>query len=380
MTIKRTMLMTPGPVDVDSDVLVALAEPTPPHYGDEWLAVYDEAIERLKQVFGTENDLFLMTGPGTAALDAALGSLLRTGDKVLVAQNGFFGDRLAAMSRAYGLDVRQVTAPLGYPVEPAAVRRALSAGPGVQAVAVVHLETSTAVLNPIQGIAAAARDFDVPVIVDAVSSMGGIPLPVDEWGIDICVTVSNKCLASPAGVAPFSISQRAWDQIERKGERAHGWYLNLDTWKEFSINWGSWHPYPTTQPTNVIYALLVSLRRIMEQGLEAHFQRHLHAAQAVRSGLKRLGFEMFTPEDCTSPLLTAVRGLPGMDVEDLRRYLIEERQIMVAGGLNEMRGKVFRVAHIGQAVSQEYVDQFLAGIEAYLRLRGFDLPPTRDEG
>ena len=162
VTTERARLMIPGPVDVDDDVLAALAEPVRPHYGSEWLAIYNEAVEHLKQIFGTRNDLFLMAGPGTAALDAALGSLLRTGDKVLVARNGFFGDRLATMARAYGLDVRQVTAPLGQPVEPGAVRRALSAGPGVQAVAVVHLETSTAVLNPIQDIAAAARDFEVP--------------------------------------------------------------------------------------------------------------------------------------------------------------------------------------------------------------------------
>jgi len=372
--------MIPGPVDVDDDVLAAMSEPVRPHYGDEWLVTYNKVIGLLKRLFATQNDLFLMTGPGTAALDAALGSLLRTGDKVLVAQNGFFGERLAAMARAYGLEVRRVTAPLGQPVEPGAVRRALAAGSGVQAVAIVHLETSTAVVNPVQGIAAAARDFEVPVIVDAVSSMGGVPLPVDEWGIDICVTVSNKCLASPAGLAPFSISQRAWDQIERKGERGHGWFLNLATWKEFSANWGSWHPYPTTQPTNVVEALLVSLTRIMEEGVEANFQRHLHAAQSVRAGLRRLGFEMFTPDAYSSPLITAVRGLPGMDVEDLRRYLIEEWQVMVSGGLDELRGKIFRVAHIGKAVSQEYVDQFLSGVEAYVQLQGFAVPSTLDEG
>ena len=204
VTTGRVRLMIPGPVDVDDDVLAAMAEPVRPHYGEKWLVTYNEAIERLKHIFGTRNDLFLMTGPGTAALDAAMGSLLRTGDKILVVQNGFFGERLASMARAYGLEVRRVTAPLGQPVEPGAVRRALAAVPGVQAVAVVHLETSTTVLNPVRGIAAAARDFEVPVIVDAVSSMGGVPLPVDEWGIDICVTVSNKCLASPAGVAPCS--------------------------------------------------------------------------------------------------------------------------------------------------------------------------------
>jgi alanine-glyoxylate transaminase/serine-glyoxylate transaminase/serine-pyruvate transaminase len=379
MATERARLMIPGPVDVDDDILAAMAEPVRPHYGREWLAIYDEVIEHLKRIFGTRNDLFLMTGPGTAALDAALGSLMRTGDKVLVAQNGFFGDRLANMSRSYGLDVRNVTASPGHPVEPGAIRRALSAGPGIQAVAVVHLETSTAVLNPIQDIAAAARDFEVPIIVDAVSSLGGMPLQVDEWGIDVCVTVINKCLACPAGIAPFSISQRAWNQIERKGERGHGWYLNLETWRSFAENWSSWHPYPTTQPTNVVYALLVRLRRIMAEGLETYYQRHLDAARAVRLGLQRLGFEMFAPEAYTSPLLTAVRGRPGMDLEELRRYLLDEWQIMVAGGLNEMSGKVLRIGHFGKAASQEYVEQFLAGVEAYLRQQGYRVPSAQDE-
>jgi len=377
VTPERARLMIPGPVDVEDDVLQALAQQVRPHYGDAWLEIYSEVIEHLREIFGTRNDLFLMAGPGTAALDAALGSLLRTGDKVLVARNGFFGDRLVAIARAYGLDVRHVAAPLGKPIDPQSVRRVLSDDPGIEAVAVVHLETSTAVLNPVRDIAAAAREFNVPVVVDAVSSLGGVPLPVDEWGIDICVSVINKCLACPSGVAPISISPRAWNQVARKGERAHGWYLNLGTWKEYAEDWSSWHPYPTTLPTNIIYGLLVQLRRIMDGGLEAQFQRFRDAAQTVRSGLDHLGFEFFTLESCTSPLLTAVRGLPGMDVEDLRRYLLDEWQIMVSGGLGELRGKVFRVGHVGKASSPEYVNRFLEGIEAYLRLHGLDLPPVQ---
>ena len=377
MTTERARLMIPGPVDVEDDVLQALAQQVRPHYGDAWLEIYGEVIDHLRQIFGTQNDLFLMGGPGTAALDAALGSLLRTGDKVLVARNGFFGDRLVAIARAYGLDVRQVSAPLGRPIDPQAVRQALSEEPAIEALAVVHLETSTAVLNPVHAIAAAAREFEVPVAVDAVSSLGGVPLPVDEWGIDICVSVINKCLACPSGVAPISISPRAWEQVARKGERAHGWYLNLGVWKEYAESWSSWHPYPTTLPTNIIYGLLVQLRRIVDSGLEAHYQRFRDAAQTVRSGLDHLGFEFFTPESCTSPLLTAVRGLPGMDVEDLRRYLVDEWQIMVSGGLGELRGKLFRVGHVGKASSPEYVNRFLEGIEAYLRLQGLNSSPNR---
>jgi alanine-glyoxylate transaminase/serine-glyoxylate transaminase/serine-pyruvate transaminase len=368
-------LMIPGPVDVEDDVLAAMAEPILPHYGQQWLEIYDEAVSSLKQIFQTQNDLFIVPGPGTAGLDAALGSLARTGDKVLVAQNGFFGRRLKTVAESYGLDVRTVEAPVGQPLDPAAVRRQLEAEPDVEAIVVVHLETSTAVLNPLEEIAAIAHEFDVPIVVDAVSSMGGVPLPVDAWGIDLCVTVSNKCLASPPGLAPLSVSQRAWEQIERKRGRAHGWYLNLQVWKAYSIDWGSWHPYPTSLPTNNIVALLTSLRRILDEGLDGTYARYVRAARTVRSRLEQLGFRMLTPDAHTSPLITAMWGLPGMNLGDFQQYLAIESRIMISGGLDDLAGKIFRVGHIGKAASPEYCEAFLAGVEAYLQLEGVDVPP-----
>jgi alanine-glyoxylate transaminase/serine-glyoxylate transaminase/serine-pyruvate transaminase len=372
---QRLRLMIPGPVDVEESILAAMAEPTLPHYGQEWLEIYRETIERLQRVFGTGNDLFLMTGPGTAGLDAALGSLARTGDKVLVAHNGFFGRRLGVVARSCGLEVQEVEVPTGQPLDPEAIRRCLAAEPDVQVLAVVHLETSTAVLNPLRDIATVAREFDVPLVVDAVSSMGGVPLPVDEWGIDVCVTVSNKCLACPPGLCPLSVSQRAWQQVDRKSDRAHGWYLDLGVWKDYAHRWGSWHPYPTTLPTNNIVALLASLRRILAEGLEAYYAHHVRAARSVRDRLAQLGFQLLTPEPYSSPLITAVYGLPGMDVDDFRRYLVQEWQIMIAGGLDDLAGKIFRVGHMARAATAEYTGRFLDGVDAYLRLRGYDVPP-----
>lgn len=374
MTTPHVRLMIPGPVDADEDVLAALAQPTLPHYGRQWLEIYSETIERLQRLFGTRNDLFLIPGAGSAALDAALGSLMRSGDKVLVAANGFFGVRTGRMAREYGLDVRLEEGPLDRPLDPEAIRSRLAAERDIQAVAVVHMETSTGMLNPIREIAAAAREFDVPVIVDAVSSLGGVPLPVDEWGLDVCLTVANKSLACPPGLALISVGPRAWQQIDQKGERGHGWYLNLGVWKRYATDWKDWHPYPTTLPTNNIIALLVSLRKIEAVGLNAHYKGFVHAAQAVRAGLKPLGFKLFIDESYASPLITAVRALPGMDVDDMRSYLMSEWQVMVSGGLEELRGQIFRVGHIGKAVSAEYIEQLLQGIEAYLRLKHLPLP------
>jgi alanine-glyoxylate transaminase/serine-glyoxylate transaminase/serine-pyruvate transaminase len=379
LTTQRYRLMIPGPVDAEDDVLEAMAQQILPHYGPTWLEIYDQALQDLKQLFGTQNDMILMAGPGSAGLDAALGSLMRTGEKILVPSNGFFGQRMATMAQGYGLDVRLVQASMGQPVDPGAVRECLATERDVQAMAVVHLETSTGVLNPLQEIAAAAREFDVPIIVDAVSSLGGVPLPVDAWGIDVCVSVTNKCLACPPGIAPLSISQQAWEQVDRKGGRAHGWYLNLRVWKDYSINWGDWHPTPTTMPTNTIMAMMVSLRRILDMGLEANYNRYVQAARTVRGRLEQLGFQMLTEEAYTSPLITAMHGLPGMDIADFRRYLMEEWGIMISGGLDELRGKIFRIGHIGKAVSAEYTSLLLDGVEAYLRLKGYAVPP-RGEG
>jgi len=165
------------------------------------------------------------------------------------------------------------------------------------------------------------------------------------------------------------------DQMERKREGAHGWYLNLRTWRDYAVKWSSWHPYPTTLPSNNIMGLLAGLRLIEEQGLEAYYARHEEAAQFVRGRLRHLGFEMLMPEAHSSPLITTGRPLPGMDVEDFRRYLLEEWQIMIGGGLEGLRGKIFRVGHIGKAASAEYRELFLDGVEAYLKLQGYEVPP-----
>jgi alanine-glyoxylate transaminase/serine-glyoxylate transaminase/serine-pyruvate transaminase len=359
-------LMIPGPVAVEDDVLQAMSHQVLPHYGRDWLKVYNEAVQGLQQVFGTEGDLFLMAGPGSAGLDAGLGSLTRTGERVLVAHNGFFGQRLVTLARGYGLDVRTVEAPLGQRLDPQAIRRCLANETEFQALVVVHLETSTGVLNPLPEIAAVANEFGVPLIVDAVSSLGGVPMRVDEWGIDVCVSVINKCLACPPGVAPVTVSQRAWAQIERKEGRAHGWYLDLAVWKQYARDWSDWHPYPTTLPTNNILALVASLRRILGQGLDAHYERHKRAADQVREALTGWGFRSFAPEAYTSPLLSAMVGPPGVDVEDLRRYLLAEWQVMISGGLDELHGKILRVGHIGKAASPDYVRRLLDGVEVYL--------------
>jgi len=367
--MKRYKLMIPGPVDVEDDVLAAMSRPTMPHYGTEWLEIYYDVIAMLKQVFQTESDVLIMAGPGSAALEAALGSLLAPGDLVCIPVSGFFGRRLVQLANAHGLHVLPVDFAPGQPVEPDTLRQRLADQPRLRALAVVHHETSTGVLNPLKEIAAVAHEFDLPLIVDAVSSLGGVPLPVDELGIDVCVTVANKCLSTPPGVAIISISPRAWKMVAAQEQTNRGWYLNLSTWRWYMDNW-AWHPYPITLPTNNIVALQVSLKRILAEGLEAHYASYVQASSLVRRGLRDLGFEMFVADEWACPVISAVRARPDAPAGELQDFLRDEHGILISGGLEELRGAIFRVGHMGKAVSQEYSLAFLQGVEDFLRRRG----------
>jgi aspartate aminotransferase-like enzyme len=366
--MKTYKLLLPGPVDIADDIREAMASPQMPHYGEDWLAIYHETVALLRQVFQTQNDLYLMTGPGTAGLDAALGSLLDTGEKVLVPYNGFFGQRLATVARCYGLQAVPLEFPAHQPVDPDAVRARLDAEGDVRAVVMVHHETSTGVLNPVQEVACLSAERAVPIIVDAIASIGGIPLPVDEWGLDVVVATANKCLESTPGLVMVSVSPRAWQMVDDRPGRAHGWYLNLETWREYAEAWADWHPYPTTLPTQNVLALRTALRRILAKGLDEHYAEHVRAAERVRSGLCQMGFELFVRGEAACPLVTAVKARPGLKVEDLIQFLREQHGIMISGGVGKLRGKIFRVGHMGRAISDEYMDAFLTAVADFLQL------------
>lgn len=368
--MKTYKLMIPGPVDILDEVREAMAGPSVPHYGAEWVAFYQETIELMRQVFQTQNDLFLMTGAGTAGLDAALGSLLCSGDKVLIPFNGFFGHRLTTVARSYGLDVVTLEFPAGQPVDPEAVRARLDAERGVQAVAMVHHETSTGVLNPVRDVAALAGERGLPIIVDAIASMGGVSVPVDEWGLDVVVTVANKCLEAPPAVAPISVSRRAREVMDSKPDRRHGWYLNLDTWRNYAKSWADWHPYPTTIPTHNIVALRVSLQSILSNGLENHYAKHVRAAKRVRDGLREMGFDLFVEGEYACPLITSVKAGPEFQVDELTRFLRDEHGIMIGGGIAALKGQIFRVGHMGRAASDEYVEDFLVAVKIFCARQG----------
>ena len=369
-------LFTPGPGDVDDEVLEAMATPVLRHYGPEWMEIYTELIALLRPLFNTQHDLFVVPGAASALLDMAIGSLVLNGEKVIIGSNGFFGDRLMDIAHGYGAATVPFTAPLGRPLDPQALRRLLRENPEVQAVALVHHETGTTVLNPLQDLASVTRDAGKILVVDAVSSLGGVEVRADDWGLDVCVTSANKCLEALPGLGFISVGPRAWERMDRRPDPGHGWYLNLRTWRKNANEPGTWHPTPVTLPVNNVLAVLTSLRRISREGIEAHFAKYVRASQIIRRGLGAMGFEMFVPESYASPVVTAVQARPEFEVAEMSQWLARERGLAIGGGLGALTGKIFRVGHLGPAAGEAYLSEFLSAMEAFLQSKALVKPAS----
>jgi alanine-glyoxylate transaminase / serine-glyoxylate transaminase / serine-pyruvate transaminase len=363
------MLLIPGPVSVSPDVLSVLGRPVSAHYGEDWVETYRELTASLAELFRTAGDVVLLFGPGTAALEMCLASGLAPGDEVLVATNGRFGERPADVARALDLTVHPITAaPLGA-IRPEQVALAVREHPRARAFAVVHHETSLGLLNPVEELCQVAAGHGLLTIVDAVASLGGVPLEMDAWGIDLCAGVGNKCLGAPAGIAPIAVGPRGWAAVDDGRRKIAGWYLNLATWRRYGEMWADWHPSPTTVPSNALLALAAAVVEVRERGLEAHQAHFRRAAARVRDGLGELGFEMLVPDELASPVTTGVWALPGMDVRDYLAWLRDERGLRVGGGLGDLARRAFRVGHMGRAADPDVIDAYLRATAEYLALR-----------
>jgi len=361
--MQRLRLMIPGPIEVTPEVLEVMAEPLVAHYGKEWTTYYKETIGLLRKIFRTDGDVFLLPGSGSAGLDAALGSMLFPDGKVLIPQNGFFGERLEEISSSYTTNVRTIKFPVGHVIDLEAVERTLQNG-HFDAVACVHCETSTGVLNPIQELAKLCHSHGILFIVDAVSSLAVEPLEMDTWGIDICVSASQKGLESPPGLGVVAVGKHAWDRINRA--KSPGWYLNLSIWKDYTEKWGDWHPHPVTQAVNNIKALRLGMERILKEGLDKRFERHQKIAQELRHGLAEIGFAPYVPDEIASHGVTSVLDQKGK-VDELLAYVQNQERILLAGSLGALKGKVFRIGHMGPGASEEAVHAVLLALQKGLR-------------
>ncbi|HVP17523.1 MAG TPA: alanine--glyoxylate aminotransferase family protein [Spirochaetia bacterium] len=377
--MKPVTLMVPGPVQVSQSVLDRMAATQVPHYGEEAIAAYNACLEKLRPLFGLRDggNVYLFPGSGSIANEVCSATFIRPGDEVIVATNGTFGDRVRDQAASYGARIVEVRSREGQPVTAAMIEEALHAHPEVSLIMAVHLETSTGVLNPIEGIGAVAGRHGVPFAVDAVSSFGTEIIEMETWNISICSTATQKGLEAPPGLGIVGVSKAGWDTLLRRKATGTGWFLNLLLWKKVQegkeIRKGVVYPLPVTMPVNNVFGLLQSLEEIDREGWEARILRHRRIAQAVREGMQCMGFQLFPDKGCYANAVTSVSNNLPIQVSELIGFLKEFVHIEISNGLFELYNKLIRIGHIGQTAEREYVVPVLFGIEHFLRKKGLNL-------
>lgn len=364
------LLLGPGPSMVHPRVLRAMNEPLLGHLDPDFLRRMTEIQAMLRRVFRTANPLTLaLSGTGSAGMEAVLVNLVEPGDRVLVGINGLFGARMAdIVERCGGRPVR-IDAAWGAIIEPEAVKQALARAGSVKAVALVHAETSTGAEQPLADIAALCRAADALFIVDAVTSLAGLPLEVDAWGIDACYSGTQKCLSCPPGLAPVTVGPRALAAIRRRATPCRSWYLDFaliaDYWEEGK------RAYHHTAPISMLYALHEALRLVEEEGLEARWARHRRHSRALLAGLAALGLTPVAAEGYRLPSLACV-ALPGqVDDAGVRAELLRRFNIEIGGGLGPLKGKVWRIGLMGESSGKPQVMALLAALDTIFHERGW---------
>jgi len=367
--VPEKLLLGPGPTPVESRVLRALSEPTLGHLDKDFVAIMDETRDLLRYVFQTKNELTVaMSGTGSAGMETACVNMIERGDKVIICTHGVFGTRMVDVAERCGAEVVTVSAPMGKPIDPEDVTRAIKAHPDAKVVGIVHAETSTGVLQPLDDIVEAAHDAGMFVLVDAVTSLGGMEVRVDRLGLDMVYSGTQKCLACPPGLAPVTVGPQAVEMIKNRKQKVQSWYLDLTMIMRY---WGQERFYHHTAPINMIYGLNEALRIIAEEGLENRWQRHKRNAEALWDGLEALGVKLLVDKEYRLPSLTSIIVPEGVDEVAVRKELMSQYAIEIGSGLGELKGKILRVGLMGSGSNKENVVFFLAAFGTVLRKQGF---------
>ena len=353
-------LRVPGPTPVPDPVLEACSRQMINHRGPEFAELIAQATAELKAVFQTQNDLVILTCSGTGGVEAAVTNMLSPGERTLVISIGVFGDRIAEIAQVYGADVARLDFPPGSAADPEAVRQALGREPAVKTVFVTHNETSTGVTNDLAALSAVIKgEFDKVLVVDGISSIASVPCPVDEWGIDVAVSGSQKGWMCPPGLAMVSVSPRAWEAIaEAKMPR---FYFDIPAAKA-SLDKGQ---TPWTPALSVVYGLKEGLRLLLAEGMEEVYQRHVRVGEVARQGAKALGLELFADARFASNSVTSIKVPQGISWPDLSSALIKEHDVVLAGGQASLAGKLFRIGHLGW-VNEADIEHALSALEQAL--------------
>jgi len=363
------VLLGPGPSNVHPRVLKAMSTPLVGHLDPDFLEVMNETMELLRYVFQTRNELTIpMSGTGSAGMETLFVNLLEPGDKAVVCINGLFGQRMADIVERCGAELVTVEGEWGRIIEPDQVEEALKKAGGAKVVAIVHAETSTGVRQPLEEISKIAKKYDALFLVDTVTSLGGMEVKIDEWGIDASYSGTQKCLSCPPGLSPVTFSERAREVIKKRKTKVQSWYLDLSMIQNY---WGKERFYHHTAPISMNYALREALMLIHEEGLEARFARHERNSKALTAGLEAMGLEMIAQEGYRLPSLHAVKIPEGIDDAKTRKMLLEEFNIEIGGGLGEFKGKAWRIGLMGYSSTKNNVFLVLSALEAVLKAQGY---------
>jgi serine---pyruvate transaminase len=363
---EKRYLFTPGPTPVPHEVLEAMSRPILHHRSSDFRRILESCLVRLAQVYRTEGDVLVYTASGTGGMESAISNLTRPGDRVVVVSAGHFGQRWAGMARNFGCEVDELAYEWGESPAAEDLAQRLEELGGAKVVFTTHSETSTGVVADVQGLAAAAKEAGALVVVDAVSSLGAVPLETDAWGLDAVISGSQKALMTPPGLATVSVSTDAWSAVEEGA--ASRYYFD---WGRTRYAQQSFDP-SFTPAVSIVVGLDVALGLLLDEGLEQAFERHARLGRACRAGAKAMGLELFSPDDDRSAVVTAIQAPDGIDSSELVQTLRDRHGIVLAPGQGPLKGKIFRIGHIG------YYDVFdittaLAGVELVLAELGADI-------
>ena len=359
------LLLGAGPCTVHPRVLRAMTQPVVGHLDPVFFQIMDDVCEMLRRIFHTGNTVTMpISATGTGAMETACVNVLERGDTAIVCRNGYFGVRLADIAQRCGANTVMVDSPWGKPADLNALEDALNANPGTKMVGLVHAETSTGAITPLQDAIDLTHRHGALVIADAVTSLGSHDVQVDDWDIDVCYSASQKCLGAPPGLAPISFGERAMDVINKRESTVESFYFNLQGVAEY---WNeTQRVYHHTSPITMIYAMRESLRMMMEEGLEEQHDRHARVAAGLRAGLTAMGLDLATDPGYQLNPITVVNAPEGVNEAEVRARLLNDFDIEVSGGLGEFRGRVWRVGMMGHGARETSVLSLLSALEVIL--------------
>ena len=365
------ILLGPGPSNVHPRVQQAMAAPMVGHLDPYFVKIMDDTVDLLRYLFRTQNRLtFPISGTGSAGMEASFCNFLEPGDTVVIGVNGVFGERMVDNAARCGAEVIPVTAEWGKIVTPEAIETAIKSRKKVKMLALVHAETSTGVLQPLAEASQLAKQYGALFMVDTVTSLGGQEVAVDDWGIDICYSGTQKCISCPPGLSPFTANQKAMDVLQARKSKGNSWYLDLAL---LSAYWGTGRVYHHTAPVTMIYALHEALALIAEEGLENRLKRHQKNAGALRAGLEAIGIMLHAEAGHRLNSLTSIRIPIGVDDLRVRQKLLNEYNIEIGGGLGPLKGKIWRIGLMGESSTEENVFFLLYALEKILQAEGYRL-------